>query len=80
MGLGIAAVKLNLELWQRSFFKNIKSVVDIGSQELHLKQADFEELLRVAGVTTYKKENFTPLANWPGQPRCSAKPFYEMLG
>ena len=79
MGLGIAAVKLNLELWQRSFFKNIKSV-DIGSQELHLKQADFEELIRVAGVTTYKKENFTPLANWPGQPRCSSKPFYEMLG
>ena len=32
MGLGIAAVKLNLELWQRGLFKNIKSVVDIGSQ------------------------------------------------
>ena len=80
MGLGPAAVKLNLELWQRGFFKNIKSVVDMGSQELHLTLADFEELVCVAGVPNYKKENFTNLVDWNRLPRCSSKPFYEMLG
>jgi hypothetical protein len=80
MGLGSAAVKLNLELWQRGFFRNIKSVVDMGSQELHMKLADFEELVRVAAVPNYKKKDFANLAHWPGYPRCSSKPFYEMLG
>ena len=80
MGLGPAAIKLNLELWQRGFFTNIKTVVDMGSQELSLTPADFEELVRVAGVPNYRKKNFANLAHWPGYPRCSSKPFYEMLG
>ena len=80
MGLGSAAIKLNLELWQRGLFRNIKSVVDMGSQELHLTLADFEKLVRVAGVPNYSKKDFTNLAHWPGYPFCSSKPFYEMLG
>lgn len=80
IGLGPAAVKLNLELWQRGFFKNIKSVVDMGSQELHLKLADFEGLVHVAGVPNYKRKNFAGLAHWPVGSRCSSKPFYQMLG
>ncbi len=80
MGLGTGAIKLNLELWQRGFFKDIDSVIDIGSEELHLKLADFEELIRVAGVPNYKREKFSVLANWPGQPRCPARSFYELLG
>ena len=80
MGLGIAVVKLNLELWQRGLFKNIESALDIGSQELHLKPVDFENLINAAGISDYKKEKFAELANWPGRPRCSAKPFYELLG
>ena len=80
MGLGIAAVQNTLELWQQGFFKNSKRVVEMGSQELHLKTADFEELVEMACVEGYKKENFTNLDNWPSGPRCSAKPFYQMLG
>lgn len=80
MGLGIAAVKFNLELYQRGFFRNVKSVIEIGSQELHLKQVDFEKLLREAGISNYARENFRNLANWPAGPRCSSKAFYEMLG
>jgi len=80
MGLGIAAVKLNLELWQRGFFRNLKSVVEMGSQELHLTQADFEGLLRTASVPNYRKDHFPHLETWPAQPRCSSKPLYELLG
>ena len=80
MGLGPAAIKLNLELWQRGFFKNIKSAIDMGAQEVHLPLVDFEQLVRAAGVSNYKKENFAILTDWKRLPRCSAKPFYEMLG
>ncbi len=80
MGLGIAAVKLNLELWQRGLLKEVKSVCDIGSQELHLAEEDFSALLRQAGIDAYPADRFANLGNWPGQPRSSAKPFYELLG
>lgn len=79
MGLGFSGVKLYLELYQRGFFKSIKSVFEMGSQELHLKQADFEHLVYAACVPNYKRENFTPW-RWPEQPRLSSRLFYEMLG
>lgn len=80
MGLGPAAVKLYLELQQQGIFKNIKSVMDLGSQELHLKKLHFEELINASGIVGYKEEVFKHLANWPGEPRVSAKLFYELLG
>ena len=36
MGLGSAAVKLYLDVWQRNLLANVESVVDMESQELHL--------------------------------------------
>ena len=38
MGLGTASIKLYLELYQRGVFKNSESVIEMGSQELHLKK------------------------------------------
>ena len=80
MGVGPGVVKLSLDLWQRGYFKQIKSVVELGSQELMLTPAHFERLIRVAGVAGYRREDFPHLENWPGHPRCSARPFYELLG
>jgi len=80
MGLGPAAVKLNLELWQRGFFRDIHRVVEMGSQELCLTRMDFEELVQAAGAGNYKRESFPCLENFPKRPLCSARPFYEMLG
>src|SRR3989338_4123011 len=79
MGLGPSAIKLNLDLWQRGFLKTTKSVIEMGSQEMHMTLPLFEELVRAAGVPGYKKENFTALAHWPAFPRCPARPFYELL-
>jgi len=79
MGLGLQSIKLYLELYQRGFFRDINSVIDMGSQELMMKQVDFESLIRTAGISNYNRDNFTPW-NWPEQPRCSSKPFFEMLG
>lgn len=79
MGLGSEAIKLYLELYQRGFFQNINSVMDIGSQEIHMQQSDFEQLIISSGIPHYDRGNFTPW-NWPSYPRCSSKPFFEMLG
>ena len=80
MGLGPSAVKLKLELWQRGYFKNIKSVAEIGSQEVHMQTSDFDQLVKSVGISNYQKDKFVNLANWPNHPRCPARNFYEMLG
>ena len=41
MGLGVAAVQNVLELWQQGLFENKKKIIEMGSQELHLKAHDF---------------------------------------
>ncbi len=81
MGLGTGAVKLMLELNERGLLKDVSSVVEIGSQELHLTQAEFEKLVEVAGISNYQSEQFANLKYWPAQsPRCPAKNLYELLG
>jgi len=80
MGLGLTAVQNILELWQQGFLNNTRKIIEMGSQELHLKSADFEEMIRMAGVINYDKEKFLNLDNWPKQPRCSSKSFFQMLG
>ena len=80
MGLGPAAVKLYLELWQCNLLANVESVVDMESQELHLTKNTFKELADAAGVPGYDEESFSNLDKWPGQPRCSSRYFYELLG
>lgn len=73
-------MKLYLELWQRNLLANVESVIDMGSQELHLTQSAFKELVNAAGVPGYEEKSFPNLENWPGQPRCSSRYFYELLG
>ena len=80
MGLNAAAIRLNMELWERGLFKNIKSVVETGAQELHMDKKEFEQLVASYNLPNYKSKNFTPWG-WPGAPpRCSSKPLYELLG
>ena len=80
LGIGSDSVKLYLELWQRGFFKTIKSVMDMGSQELMIAEDLLKRMTENAGLSNYSKEKFKNLKNFPGYPRCSTKPFYEMLG
>jgi SAM-dependent methyltransferase len=80
MGLGSGAVKIYLELWQRNLFANVESVMEVGSQELHLSMDNFKQLVDAAGIPDYDEKSLPNLDNWPAQPRCSARYFYEMLG
>ncbi len=79
MGMSVSAIKLYLELHQRGLLDGYRSVIEMGSQELHLKQADFEQLLLMSGISGYQGNDFAPWA-WPSMPRCSSKPFFKLLG
>ena len=80
MGLGIAAIKLYLELYQRGILTNVQSVMDMGSQELHLTKVRFDELVRAAGISNYDDSGFSELEKWPESRGTSARNFYRLLG
>jgi len=79
MGLSSTLVRLNLELSKQGYYKNIKSVAECGSQEIHMGKDEFEALLKRYNVTNYVPEKLPPW-NFPGQPRCPSRVLYEMLG
>ena len=41
MGLGISALRSALEFSEKGFFDDKESVIDMGSQEIHIKKEDF---------------------------------------
>ena len=69
-----AAEKDNL-----GYLKYSKNILEIGSQELHLKKEDLKELFHNAGLKCDSVDKY-PTNNWPDAPRCPAKYFYESLG
>lgn len=78
MGMG-STIKVALDLYQRGFFSGIDSVLDMGSQELHIDYDSFEFWCRNAGLKLNENE-FGNLRHFPGRPRCSTRPFWNMLG
>jgi hypothetical protein len=80
MGLSYCGVKLHLDLWRSGFFKEFESVIDMGAQELHLEFEDLVRMLEAYGIFDYDKKTFNNLKNFLGYPRCSTRPFYELLG
>ena len=79
MGLGPSVVKMDLELFNKGYLKDTRSVIEMGSQGMHITQADLEELFLMAGLTGYKKEDFDVLGDWPNK-SCSSRSFYNALG
>ncbi|MBT5469252.1 MAG: methyltransferase domain-containing protein [Nitrospina sp.] len=80
MGLGMSVIQNALELHQQGIFSNVNKVVEVGAQELYIEMADFEEMIDMAALSNYKRDNFPNLGNWPKRPRCSSKYFFQLLG
>jgi hypothetical protein len=80
VGLGIASVQNILELHNLGYLKNSNSVIEIGSQELHLKKEDLKELFEYAGLKSDLIDEYPNINNWPFSPRTSSKHFYKTLG
>jgi len=80
MGLGMSSLQNLLELNNLGYFKNSKSIIEMGSQELHIKKEDLKELLEHAGFDGDLVNKIPNINNWPSGPRASSKHFYSLLG
>jgi len=80
MGIDLSLASLLLELKYLEKLKDVKNVLEIGSQELHLKKDDLKELYNQVGLDDKLLDNHSNLDNWPDEPRESAKKFYNDLG
>ena len=80
MGYGSPQVQLILELYTIGKLKDYNNVVEVGSQELHLKKKDFRELILQAGIDEGDFKKINNLDNWPNQPRTSSKELYKLIG
>tara|TARA_A100001388_G_scaffold194862_1_gene146950 strand:+ start:77 stop:949 length:873 start_codon:yes stop_codon:yes gene_type:complete len=80
MGLGISALRSALEFSEKGFFDDKESVIDMGSQEIHIKKEDFIEITNSFNYAP-NWDNFpcTYKDIWPGFPRDSSSNFWKML-
>jgi len=83
MGLGIGGIQLFLELYQRGDLAGIKSVAEIGAQDIYINLVDLQRLTAAAGLNDIDFEPFAPLADHirsENTPACSGRHFYELIG
>ena len=79
MGLSLEAARLNIELFNRGFYKNIRAVLDFGAQDLHMNLDEFEALARACGLRHYSRADFARLAAYPAD-RMGTENFYKLFG
>ncbi len=62
-------------------FKKSKSILEIGSQELHCAPGDIKELFKQANLDSELVDGFENIDNFPSKsPGPSAKSFYNAIG
>jgi len=78
--MGMAkTVQVAIELHRMGLFKITDSVIDMGSQEIHLKYDEFEYYMKAGGID-FNEKDFFNLKNFPGRPRQSTNLFWKSLG
>ena len=80
MGINISCLQAILGLWGDGHFNEKNSVLEIGSQELHIPMKDFDQAMRAYAVPGYDRENFEPWG-WETRGVCRfADELYHLLG
>lgn len=80
MGIPLAAIQVVLGLWKDEHFSGMESVLEIGSQQLHLRFDDFSDAVTAYGVEGFVPEDFMPW-DWENRGACQyADKFYKLLG
>ena len=46
MGFSLSELRSSLEFARRGYFDNMENVLDMGSQEIHIKKKDFVEITK----------------------------------
>ncbi len=80
MGLGIAQVTGLLELYNLGYLKGKSNVLDIGSQELHLRKNDLKNLCNQTKMDISEIDKYPDIDMYPAKPRCSSKHLWKSLG
>lgn len=75
----IAQLSLAVELFKNKTFKNVKSVIDMGTKSLRVKYLDLENLFNQSGIE-FDKKKFSFLKKFPKGDRKSTKLFWSSLG
>ena len=75
----IAQLTLALEFIEKKYFKNIKSVMDMGTKSLRVKYEDLEFLFRQSNIK-FDKKKYSFLKKFPKGPRKSTKLFWNNIG
>lgn len=79
MALGVAMMRINLELYRRGMFKGFSSVFDMGAQDLLLTFDEFKRLMAAGGIAQYDDKAFLTLIESPDK-RMGTESFYRLLG
>jgi hypothetical protein len=79
MALNINIVQLSADLYQKGFFKNLKSVLDMGDQDINV---NFEQLKKNLFFLNLKNfdQYFEAAKFYPRRPRVSSSSFWKLLG
>ena len=81
MALGLCGIRTACEFAQTGIFRNLESVLDLGSQEIHATKNDFLKIVKSYGYSPDLK-NFPNIDNWPKDHLNSEslKSFWRLLG
>jgi len=79
MAIGYKATDIIFELYNRNFFKNISSVIDMGDQDLNLDYSEVENYFKKFNVK-FDPNLFLLAKNFPKRPRVSSSTLWKTLG
>ena len=79
MAISNSILEIILELYSRSYFKDKKSVIDMGDQDINAQFGDLTELFDQANIK-YNKNDFELAKKFPSRPRLPSSILWKTLG
>ena len=79
MALGGKGLDIIFDLYQRDFFKNIKSVMDMGDQDMFITFDEIKKKFKENNIH-FEEKNWEYAKKFPTRPRVSTSVFWNALG
>ena len=79
MAVGGKTLDIFLDLYQRDFFKKIKSVLDMGDQDVNIKYEEIKKRFNDLQIE-FNEDIWKNSKNFPARPRVSSSIFWNSLG
>ena len=79
MAISNSILEIILELNSRGYFKNKKSVIDMGDQDININYDDLVELFK-QGNFDFSESEFDPAKRFPLRPRVPSSSLWDAIG